>query len=186
MTSRRVVQLSLCPIMREYRSNHLDNVASSCSVVARISLRVGHSLWLIPREPARSRIQNIIDHHSSDKGTVNFRAHVTLIAGVEPEGGAEEVLAKAESLALKLQPIPARVERTGCMDLYFKSVSILVLLFISAEYAQFLSVFGVSGRCPVIATCEYRRRHRGLYLQFTRWLMCLGANKRRAQRPPGL
>lgn len=50
---------------------------------------------------------------------------MSLVAGVEPEGGAAEVLKKAESLALKLQPISARVERTACMDLYFKSVSLL-------------------------------------------------------------
>lgn len=72
----------------------------------------------------RSRIQTAIDRYSSEQGTVNFQAHVTLIAGVEPEGGAAEVLKKAESLALKLQPISARVERTACMDLYFKSVSL--------------------------------------------------------------
>lgn len=70
----------------------------------------------------RSRIQTVIDHHSSEQGTVNFQAHVTLIAGVEPEAGAAEVLKKTESLALKLQAISVRVERTACMDLYFKSV----------------------------------------------------------------
>lgn len=72
----------------------------------------------------RSRIQTVIDHYSSEQGTVNFKAHVTLVAGVEPEGGAAEVIKKAESLALKLKPISARVTRTACMDLYFKSVSI--------------------------------------------------------------
>eukprot|EP00752_Nemacystus_decipiens_P011316 g10056.t1 len=87
---------------------------------------VGHSLWLVPREPVRSRIQTAIDHYSSEQGTVNFQAHVTLIAGVEPEGGAAEVLKTAESLALKLQPISARVERVACMDLYFKSVFALL------------------------------------------------------------
>lgn len=71
----------------------------------------------------RARIQTAIDHYSSDQGTVSFQAHVTLIAGVEPEGGAAEVVKRAEDLALKLQPISARVERTACMDLYFKSVS---------------------------------------------------------------
>lgn len=113
-----------------YRSSyHLDNLARLCAIVVQYTsyCRVGHSLWLIPREPARSRVQTIIDNHSLDKGTVNFRAHVTLIAGLEPQGGAAEVLAKAESLALKLKPISARVERTGCMDLYFKSVSFVVL-----------------------------------------------------------
>ena len=49
---------------------------------------------------------------------------MTLVAGLEPEGGAAEVLKKAESLASKLQPMSARVERTACMDLYFKSVSL--------------------------------------------------------------
>lgn len=101
-----------------------------------IFFRAGHSLWLIPREPARTRIQTIIDHHSKDKGTVNFGAHVTLIAGLEPQGGAAEVLAKAESLALKLKPIPARVESTGFMDLYFKSVSFI-------ELAAFVRTFSV-------------------------------------------
>lgn len=82
-------------------------------------------MWLVPAEPAKSMIQNVIDHHSSDRKTVNFRAHVTLVAGLEPDGGVAEVLKKAESLALKLQPVPARVERVECMDLYFKSVSFL-------------------------------------------------------------
>lgn len=80
-------------------------------------------MWLIPKEPARSSIQKAIDRHSSEQKTANFRAHVTLIAGLEPEGGEAEVIAKAESLALKLGAISARVERTACMDLYFKSVS---------------------------------------------------------------
>jgi len=79
-------------------------------------------LWLVPGEPAKSMVQNVIDHQSSDRKTANFRAHVTLVAGLEPEGGVAEVLKKAESLALKLKPIPARVESVACMDLYFKSV----------------------------------------------------------------
>lgn len=66
----------------------------------------------------------MIDHYSSEQGTVNFGAHVTLIAGLEPEGGVEEVLKKTEGLATKLPPFSARVERTACMDLYFKSVSL--------------------------------------------------------------
>ncbi|CAM9803738.1 unnamed protein product [Scytosiphon promiscuus] len=82
----------------------------------------GHSLWLIPKEPGRSKIQNVIDHYSSEQGTVKFGAHVTLIAGLEPEGGVEEVLKKTEGLGEKIQPFSARVERTACMDLYFKSV----------------------------------------------------------------
>lgn len=86
----------------------------------------GHSLWLIPKEPGRSKIQNVIDHYSSEQGTVKFGAHVTLIAGLEPEGGVEEVLQKSESLATKIQPFCARVERTACMDLYFKSVSFMM------------------------------------------------------------
>lgn len=80
-------------------------------------------MWLVPGEPAKARIQNIIDHHSSERKTANFRAHVTLIAGLEPEGGIAEILRRVESLTSKLQPIPARVERVACMDLYFKSVS---------------------------------------------------------------
>lgn len=107
-----------------------------CAPLLHNIFRAGHSLWLIPREPARSRIQTIIDHHSTDKGTVNFGAHVTLIAGLEPQGGAAEVLAKAESLASKLKPISARVERTGCMDLYFKSVSF-------TELATFVRTYSV-------------------------------------------
>ncbi|CAM9756497.1 unnamed protein product [Hapterophycus canaliculatus] len=83
---------------------------------------IGHSLWLIPKEPGRSKIQNAIDHYSSEQGTVNFRAHVTLIAGLEPEGGVEEVLTTTEKLATTIRSFSARVERTACMDLYFKSV----------------------------------------------------------------
>lgn len=86
-------------------------------------LRLGHSLWLIPREPARTTFQNAIDHHSSEQSTARFRAHVTLIAGVEPEGGAADVLLKAERLAVELKAISARVERIACKNLYFQSVS---------------------------------------------------------------
>ncbi|CAN0076644.1 unnamed protein product, partial [Ectocarpus sp. 12 AP-2014] len=102
---------------------HLTAIAR---MYASSSFVAGHSLWLIPKEPARSNIQKVIDHHSSEQKTANFRAHVTLIAGLEPEGGEAEVIAKAESIALKLGPISARVERTACMGLYFKSVFALL------------------------------------------------------------
>lgn len=51
---------------------------------------------------------------------------MTLIAGVEPEGGEAEVISKAERLASELRAISARVERTACKDLYFQSVSIVL------------------------------------------------------------
>ncbi|CAM9093653.1 unnamed protein product, partial [Laminaria digitata] len=86
----------------------------------------GHSLWLVPREPARSTFQSVIDRLSSERTTANFGAHVTLIAGVEPEGGVAEVLSKAESLASELKAISAQVERTACKDLYFQSVFALL------------------------------------------------------------
>lgn len=84
----------------------------------------GHSLWLVPREPARTKFQDVIDRQSLEHGTPGFRAHATLIAGVDPEGGASEVLSKAENLASELKAISASVERITCKDLYFQSVSV--------------------------------------------------------------
>lgn len=83
----------------------------------------GHSLWLIPAEPAKSSFQDTINRFSSEHGTPAFGPHVTLIAGVKPEGGEAQVVSKAERLALELKAISARVERAACKDLYFQSVS---------------------------------------------------------------
>lgn len=86
----------------------------------------GHSLWLVPGEPAKSSFQDIIHRFSSEHKTPSFGPHATLIAGVKPEGGEAEVVSKTEKLALELKAISARVERAACKDLYFQSVSFLV------------------------------------------------------------
>lgn len=83
----------------------------------------GHSLWLIPAEPARSIFQDIIDRFSFEHGTPVFGPHVTLIAGVKPEGGEADVVSKAEKLALELNALSGKVERAACKNLYFQSVS---------------------------------------------------------------
>lgn len=88
------------------------------------SFDTGHSLWLVPREPARAKFQDVINRQSLEHGTPGFGAHVTLIAGVDPKGGASEVLSKAENLASELKAISASVERIACKDLYFQSVSV--------------------------------------------------------------
>lgn len=93
----------------------------------RLPLYPGYSLWLIPKEPMKSFLQGIIDRYSSEHSTVSFEPHVTLLAGVEPKGGVDEIISKTEKLASDLKALPARVERAACKDLYFQSVSSLSL-----------------------------------------------------------
>lgn len=83
----------------------------------------GYSLWLIPAEPARSHFQEIINDFSVNQGTLTFSPHVTLIAGVEPAGGADEVLRVSHRLADELHAFSARVKGAAHNTLYFQSVS---------------------------------------------------------------
>lgn len=88
----------------------------------------GHSLWLIPAEPARSTFQDLISKFGEEHGAPPFEAHATLIAALNPDGGEQEVISKAQSLAQELKAISVRVERVACKDLYFQSVSPAMLM----------------------------------------------------------
>lgn len=75
----------------------------------------------------KSSLMGIIDRYSSEHSTVSFEPHVTLLAGVEPKGGVGEIISKTEKLVSDLKVLPARIECTACKDLYFQSVSSVLL-----------------------------------------------------------
>ncbi|CAM9623726.1 unnamed protein product [Discosporangium mesarthrocarpum] len=87
---------------------------------------VGYSLWLVADDPARSDFLDIITTLSQEHSTPKFEPHITLIAGVEPPGGQEEVLRKTKDLAAKIEPITTTVEACQTKGLYFQSIFGLV------------------------------------------------------------
>lgn len=85
-----------------------------------------HSLWLMPDEAARARLDRIIENLSNTYLTPSFPAHVTLLARVlQP---AHNVVAKTQALATaeKLPQLPLTLGRLAMTDAYFRCLFAIV------------------------------------------------------------
>jgi hypothetical protein len=81
----------------------------------------GHSIWLMPREPAVvSELQALIRDISAQYSTPIFEPHVTLIGTVL--GPRQEVLEKTASLAGKINPFTISFAEAVPFDDYFKAL----------------------------------------------------------------
>lgn len=78
------------------------------------------ALWLVPEEPARSRLDAVIAGLAERLGSPAFRAHVTLLGGVGL--GENDVLQRAHRLAASLRPVPLSLRRAGQEPEYFRCV----------------------------------------------------------------
>ncbi len=79
-----------------------------------------HSLWLMPDDAARTRLERIIEDLSNTYCTPRFPAHVTLLAGVlQP---AHDVVATTRALATawKLRPLTLDLGRLAMTNNYFR------------------------------------------------------------------
>ncbi|MBA2491921.1 MAG: 2'-5' RNA ligase family protein [Gammaproteobacteria bacterium] len=85
-----------------------------------------HSLWLMPEEAARARLDRIIEDLSNTHRTPRFHAHVTLLARVlQP---AHDVVAKTQALAIagKLPQLSLTLGSLAMTNAYFLSLFAIV------------------------------------------------------------
>lgn len=78
------------------------------------------SLWLVPPPDVRRGLARRIDELALRHGTPRFEPHVTLLAGIEAEGG--QVAAESRGLVGRLGPVGLRLTRAGGRDEFFRCV----------------------------------------------------------------
>eukprot|EP00611_Tribonema_gayanum_P020380 TRINITY_DN3707_c0_g1_i1.p1 TRINITY_DN3707_c0_g1~~TRINITY_DN3707_c0_g1_i1.p1 ORF type:complete len:190 (+),score=51.24 TRINITY_DN3707_c0_g1_i1:201-770(+) len=104
---------------------------------------VGHSLWLLPAQPALDALQEVVMEISVKRHSPCFKPHCTLLAGL-PES-EEEVIRKTRDLALRVAATPMTIDRVATKQLYFQSVFALIKAEDEAMnlHATAVEVFGV-------------------------------------------
>lgn len=88
------------------------------------------TIWLMPPDPARARLAALIQKFSRRYGTPRFQPHITLCS--THELNETEALARTQSLAGRLAPVPVRLTEIGYADEYFRC------FFIHAERTETL------------------------------------------------
>lgn len=78
------------------------------------------SLWLVPDDVARARLQAAIAETAARAGTPPFPAHLTLLGGIRLD--EPEALERTRALAGRLRPVPLRLPRAGHEAEYFRCV----------------------------------------------------------------
>jgi 2'-5' RNA ligase len=85
---------------------------------------VGTSLWLVPSDVVRGRLDALIRGLATRFGTEPFAPHVTLLAGLRGREG--EVLQRAAEMCPALEPIRLRASRVEGREEFFRCVSLRV------------------------------------------------------------
>lgn len=85
----------------------------------------GYALWLVPDEPAFSRLASEISRLSREHSTRRFEPHITLLGGIALL--EENVLAKSASLARILKPFQIELGEIGFLDEYFRCLFVSVV-----------------------------------------------------------
>ncbi len=84
----------------------------------------GVLLWLVPELSCEVRLAEIIDGLSQEWGTPRFAPHVTLLGNVR--GSESEVLAEAERLAAKLDPVALGFLELDWSDQFYRAFYLVV------------------------------------------------------------
>lgn len=79
---------------------------------------IGYSLWLVPSDPARSRLATLIERLAGRLGTPRFAPHVTLLGGFDAE--PEALLRCAEQLAAETPALALRLGRPAHSERFFR------------------------------------------------------------------
>lgn len=83
-----------------------------------------YTLWVVPAEPVKYLLQEIILDLSKKYKTPNFEPHMTLLGDIEVK--EEEILAGTKKLAAGLKPFTLTLGEVSFSTTYFQSVLVRV------------------------------------------------------------
>lgn len=78
----------------------------------------GHSLWLVPSQPARTQLQRAIKKISRKEHSPAFIPHITLLSGFNEKN----IVAKTAALAKELRPFTQPFNTIGTRNMYFRAL----------------------------------------------------------------